>query len=211
MSRIEEIKEITIGWRAEKNKGLYWYLGSDGTVNNDVECGQYIDDWRHSTGNYFKTKKEAKYYKEFLEAESLNEIIDNIREFFKKQNAISLERGPFDWHKVGLDQPNLITIHMVKEMAEYLNAEILIVTGRDQVCRAETEEWLNKQDIKYTNLFMRPAGDKRKDTIVKQEIYRERIEPKYNVFIAFDDRPRVIKMYREMGVKVIDVGNGVDF
>lgn len=29
--------------------------------------------------------------------------------------------------------------------------------------------------------------------------------------MAFDDRPRVIKMYREMGVKVVDVGNGEDF
>lgn len=70
-NNISDTKEITIGWRAEKNKGLYWYLGSGGTVNNDVECGQYIDDWRHSTGNYFKTKKEAKYYKEFLEAEAV--------------------------------------------------------------------------------------------------------------------------------------------
>lgn len=151
-----------------------------------------------------------------------NKIFDAVNDCGTKPGAIivdidgtiafmSLERGPFDWHKVGLDQPNLITIHMVKEMAGWLKAQTLIVTGRDEVCRDETEEWLNKQGIKYANLFMRPAGDKRKDTVIKQEIYRELIEPKYNVFMAFDDRPRVIKMYREMGVKVIDVGNGVDF
>ena len=34
---------------------------------------------------------------------------------------------------------------------------------------------------------------------------------KENIFMVFDDRPSVIRMWRENGVKVVDVGDGVEF
>jgi hypothetical protein len=60
-------------------------------------------------------------------------------------------------------------------------------------------------------LFMRPAGDMRKDCIVKQEIYEREIKGKFNCTAWFDDRPQVIRMLRSLGLPVFDVGDGVEF
>ena len=48
---------------------------------------------------------------------------------------------------------------------------------------------------------MRKNGDSRRDSIVKEEIFWNDIEPKYNVLAVFDDRDQVVKMWRELGIK----------
>ena len=56
-------------------------------------------------------------------------------------------------------------------------------------------------------LIMRAAGDMRKDSIVKAELFFEHIEPNYNVMMVIDDRPQVIRMWTDIGLDVINVGN----
>ena len=58
---------------------------------------------------------------------------------------------------------------------------------------------------------MRATGDKRKDTIVKKEIWDNHIYGKYNVFLAIDDRPSVVRMWRQdVGIPVLQV-NDIEF
>ena len=45
-------------WRAEKGE-TYHYVNDYGIHNNIIECGNYIDDERHNSGNYFRTQSEA--------------------------------------------------------------------------------------------------------------------------------------------------------
>ena len=73
---------------------------------------------------------------------------------------------------------------------------MILVSGRDEVCRSETEAWLEKHDIEYKALFMRPAGDKRKDTIVKREIFDREIRDKYAVLLSWMINFRVPSMVR---------------
>jgi hypothetical protein len=47
---------------------------------------------------------------------------------------------------------------------------------------------------------MRTEGDHRSDDIVKKEIYEKRIAPQYDVVIVFDDRDKVVKMWRDLGL-----------
>jgi hypothetical protein len=55
---------------------------------------------------------------------------------------------------------------------------------------------------------MRKAGDGRKDTIVKKEMFLELVHPNYNVEFIVDDRPSVCRMWREeIGLKVLQVGD----
>src|SRR5258708_6580329 len=92
--------------------------------------------------------------------------------------AIKGDRSPFDYSKVGEDTLN----KPVAIMLEALRAEgysILIVSGREDSCEEETEEWLDKHDVAYTSMFMRKTGDHRKDYVVKEEIYRNNIEGKW--------------------------------
>jgi hypothetical protein len=75
-------------------------------------------------------------------------------------------RGPFDWMK---DDINLIVSEQV-EFHKSKGREIFVVTGRDEVCRKITEDWL--ECIEYDRLIMRPKDDFRKYTNQK-EIYEK--------------------------------------
>lgn len=55
---------------------------------------------------------------------------------------------------------------------------------------------------------MRRADDERDDAIVKYEIYRDFIAPEFDVQIAFDDRDRVVKMWRQVGLTCAQVDYG---
>lgn len=51
---------------------------------------------------------------------------------------------------------------------------------------------------------MRKTGDTRSDTIVKREILDELIK-EYYIEFALDDRDRVVKQWRESGIKCLQV------
>jgi predicted kinase len=122
--------------------------------------------------------------------------------------ALMNGRGPYDWHSVHTDLPNEPVCHLIREIQD----KVIFVSGRDEVCRALTEKWLFDQNlIGGADLFMRPAGDMRDDRIVKEEIYRRQIEGKYNVRLVLDDRPKIIRMWRSLGLFVLDCGHGVEF
>jgi predicted kinase len=87
---------------------------------------------------------------------------------------------------------------------------VCIVSGRQLDPDGEpTIDWLAKHEIPYDRIFMRNRGDNRDDTIVKKEIL-DKIGPE-RVSFAIDDRPKVIRMWRENGIKTYDVGDGVEF
>lgn len=85
---------------------------------------------------------------------------------------------------------------------------IIILSGRENKYRRQTEAWLQQHGVKYYELFMRVTGDKRNDAIIKAEIFRDKIAPNYNVLAAFDDRDRVVKMWRWLGVPCFQVQDG---
>ena len=71
-----------------------------------------------------------------------------------------------------------------------MDSEILILSGREDSCRKETEDWLNKI-IRYGGLFMRNAGDK-SDNIIKRELYEAHIKDKYNVLVCLTTDSRYV-------------------
>lgn len=60
----EEVKEHK-RWRAEEGE-TYFLVDGFGDLDNDTEDRMYWDDFRWSTGNYFKTKQEARRYRDYL-------------------------------------------------------------------------------------------------------------------------------------------------
>jgi hypothetical protein len=120
--------------------------------------------------------------------------------------ALKGERKPYDWSRVGEDQPNLPVVFVVRHLA--LFSTILIVSGRDEECRWQSEMWLHAQSISFHELFMRPKGDNRPDTEVKRELYERKIRDKYNVLCVLDDRPSVIRMWQSLDLFVFDCNNG---
>ena len=54
---------------------------------------------------------------------------------------------------------------------------------------------------------MRKHNDYRKDTIIKEEMFFNLIEGKYNVKSVIDDRPVVVRKWLELGLNVLSVGD----
>jgi predicted kinase len=122
--------------------------------------------------------------------------------------ALMNGRSPYDWSRVGEDAPNQAVIAAVRAMHAAGHA-IVFCSGRDEVCRAETQAWLDLYvDVPYEELFMRPEGDSRKDAIVKREIFDREIRDRWRVIGVFDDRQQVVRMWRALGLTVFQVAEG---
>lgn len=128
-------------------------------------------------------------------------------------------RNAFDFKRVGEDTVKESIRDLVK-MLRYGTqglwnhqgfAQVIIFSGRDDSCQQETEQWLKSNNIQFDALFMRKTGDKRKDAIVKKELYEAHVKGKYNCLYWVDDRRQVIDMVRnELGLCCLDVA-GHDF
>lgn len=90
---------------------------------------------------------------------------------------------------------------------------VVIVTAREgstQIKR-DTEEALKKAGIKYDAIYFRDSKDYRDDTLVKSEILQKVKDDGFNPVLVFDDRPKVVRMWREHGLTVVDCGDGKEF
>lgn len=112
-------------------------------------------------------------------------------------------RSPFDWKRVGEDDVDEVIASITQKYSH-----VVIMSGRDEVCRRETEEWLNKNSINYTKLVMRPKNDNRADNIVKWELYNQYVKPYFDITFVLDDRNKVVKMWRDNGLKCLQVAEG---
>ncbi len=115
-------------------------------------------------------------------------------------------RNPFDASTCEQDLPNKPVLDTVLVWQE--KTQIIIISGRTDDCRIQTERWLEKHGVKYSALYMRKTGDYRKDSIIKEELYGENIANKYNVRFVLDDRQQVVDMWRSLGLTVFQVAEG---
>jgi predicted kinase len=123
-------------------------------------------------------------------------------------------RSPYDESKVNEDTVDETVREIVRKyankdvMEEIQETYVIVVSGRHDTCKPATMTWLSDNKIPWDELHMRKGDDDRSDTIVKQEIYETWIKNRYNVRFVLDDRDRVVKMWREQGLKVLQVAEG---
>ena len=115
-------------------------------------------------------------------------------------------RNPFDASKCDRDLPNQPVIDTICKWQSSVN--IIVVSGRTDDCQPQTEKWLQQYEVNYAGLYLRKTGDMRKDAIMKEEIYRQHIEGKYNIKFVLDDRQQVVDMWRGLGLTVFQVDEG---
>jgi len=87
----------------------------------------------------------------------------------------------------------------------YKDHPVVLVTGRPETHREQTEKWLEDNNINYYKLIMRDSNDWRPDYIVKEEILKSYFNID-DIEMVIDDRKSVISMWRRNGLKVINVG-----
>lgn len=123
--------------------------------------------------------------------------------------ALMNGRGPHDYHRVGTDQVNENVRGVLWGLSgDFSTSSNILVSGRKDSCRAETEAWLRREGIPYAALYMRPSDDNRVDWQIKYELFNEHIRGKYNVLGCFDDRRQVVELWRKMGLTCFAVADG---
>lgn len=122
--------------------------------------------------------------------------------------ALIGERNPYDASTCEQDTLNsqvsgILTVYRSEDY------KVILLSGRKDTYREQTERWLKAQAIEYDALFMRQADDDRKDVILKHEMYEREIKGKYNVWFVLDDRNQVVNMWRnELGLTCLQVAEG---
>jgi hypothetical protein len=120
--------------------------------------------------------------------------------------AIKGDRDIYDGSKAHLDTPNWPVVRIIRMLQK--THRIIYMTGRDAEHRFVTAHWLKGQGLIADELHMRPLGDKRKDAVVKHELFNEHIRGKFNVAGVWDDRDQVVRMWRAIGLTVFQVADG---
>lgn len=172
--------------------------------------------WKEAGGNQFK------FYKPKVETFLVsNDAADKgqIKHDPKLQNALICDldgtlallngRNPYD--ASNCDENDSINIPVAETVRAYfkMGYAILFCSGREDKYKPQTIRFIEKYlpDMQYA-LFMRQSGDRRKDSIIKDQIFKENITGKYNVLFALDDRNQVVEYWRSRGLTCFQVAPG---
>lgn len=120
-----------------------------------------------------------------------------------------VDRSPYangdEYHK---DVPRESTRFLLQIIYHTTDLKTILLSARDEKFRPETEAWLETHGIDFDELIMRKEGDVRNDALIKEELLEEKILPRFNVLLVFDDRDRVVQMWRDKGLDCFQVDYG---
>jgi predicted kinase len=126
--------------------------------------------------------------------------------------ALHVERGPYEFEKLETDAVNRWVadiVELYRRDAAHSGVTVIFLSGRKGEFRDHTVRWLTKNELFYGELHMRPVGDPgRSDDIVKLELFNQYIRGRYNVAAVYDDRNRVVNLWRSLGLGCAQVAPG---
>lgn len=107
-------------------------------------------------------------------------------------------RSPYDTTKYHLDNVHEEVLEVVKILKDSGN-KIIIMTGRHEDHREVVEKWLEDRGIPYDEMYMR-EDPQRSDDEEKLLLFDKHIRNREDLNIrgVFDDRLRVVKMWRDV-------------
>lgn len=121
-----------------------------------------------------------------------------------------LTDGHPDWESFNSlmvhDKANIDMCDLAKMLSNYYR--IVICTGRFDKFRNTTEQQLHYWGVPHSGIFMRPEGDYSSDVDVKRKHLKYMRDNEYNPMIAFEDRKRVVDMWREEGLTCFQINDG---
>ncbi len=105
------------------------------------------------------------------------------------------------------DIPFEDTINLVNNY----DAKVIILTGRnkDNGVKEETIKWLDRYIYVPYTLYMRDDDDFSPGVEFKKNVYEQKIKPDYYVDFVLEDSPKIVKMYRDLGLTVLQPTNSM--
>ena len=140
-------------------------------------------------------------------------LIDDRRKLSTKDNGKMDWDTFFDPKNIDLDLPNTPVIKMA-QMLKSQGFMIVIFSGRSKATKDATTQWLDRHDVPFDVIKMRPADRSigghfhfMKDSDLKQH-WLDDLQIKDDIFAVFDDRNQVVDMWRSNGLQVFQVAEG---
>lgn len=140
--------------------------------------------------------------------------LDGTLALIDKRRALAAKPdGKINWktffapENIALDEPNWPVIESFKAM-KAAGFIVGIFSGRDEISRQETMDWLAQHGIDPMFLRMRPKGSFTPDDVLKKTWLDEIVANGNQVMCVFDDRDKVVNMWRENGITCFQVAEG---
>ena len=111
------------------------------------------------------------------------------------------------------DSPNLPVIQTMEQLRQ-AGADVWLFSGRSAEVREKTVRWLAEHTSFMTFdlneiLVMRDIGDSTPDDVLKKQwLDNMLIDDRKRLVAVFEDRDRVVKMWRDNGVMCFQVAEG---
>ena len=134
-------------------------------------------------------------------------IIDKRREKATLPNGKINWKTFFDPANIELDEPNVPVIKTFQAM-KAAGYRVGVFSGRDAVSYVETSNWLEKYGVDFDFMRMRPKGSHTPDDVLKKQWLDEELSTGEEIMCTFDDRDKVVKMWRENGITCMQVNYG---
>lgn len=161
--------------------------------------------------NYVGEQVIRKMYRDFLWVEPpMAEVDPTLPKAIicDLDGTLALLNGRDPYNAEACEQ-DILSEHVANIVRFYSqSAQILLLSGRQERHRPQTMNWLARHEIPYTALWMRQTNDNRKDSVIKEEIYRQYIQNRYAIQFCLDDRNSIVNLWRSLGLICLQVADG---
>lgn len=137
-------------------------------------------------------------------------LIDKRRDHALKMG----KNGKMNWNEffnpanIAFDKPNEPVIKMAQLFSQQ-GFKIVILSGRSDKMFDRTVEWLEWNDVPFDKLVMRDSKTNHftPDDVLKKDMLDKHVDIN-DVFLVVDDRDRVVKLWRSLGLTTFQVADG---
>ena len=128
-----------------------------------------------------------------------------------EHRRVHLQNGNNDWeafnNAMEHDIPNFQIMQIAKEMSDN-GHEIVICSARNERHREITESQITNCGVNFGHCFLRGDDDFRPDEVFKQDVLDALIAQDWKPDLVFDDRNKVVDMWRRNGLVCVQVAEG---
>lgn len=131
----------------------------------------------------------------------------------RRKNS-TMENGKINWNiffdpdQIKFDEPNvsvIMTLRALRQAGHFIH----ILSGRSDATKDATLKWLDKHGVHFDSLNMRPQNKLfMPDDKLKQGWLDTLFPNKDEILCVFDDRDKVVKMWRQNGLRCFQVAPG---
>lgn len=217
----DEYFKIVEDWNNHTTKHLYEIEFK--LINTPVEICIERDSKRQIPIGEKVIRQQWRKYRDYIIQQSVKEMLNNqLKNNPNQPHCIIVDMdatlcfnvtgrpfyGPGASEGMMLDLPNHPVINLVKSYCDTYDCKLIILTGRNESCREATTKWLSANHLFPEKIIMRPDNDYTSGPEQKKFLYELNIKGKYNVDFVIEDSSKVVKMYRDLGLTVLQPNEG---